>query len=253
MGNTIKGLSGYNRAIIIKYSEKTPWEFNGYSRYLLKLLHPALYIDIVCCFFATLRTFSRIVQCSGMARSFVRYLWVARLQTNRFLWNNDLWWRMFSTCPTKIQYADDTLVRNLYRLSGGHILPAYTGWHLKLQFHTEFRSFYARDFTSSSSFSSSLFILFLFIIIVVNVIDVVVVIVVVVNYIKQMYSLHPWNTPVVRFDLNLFYNGLNCNPQMPKVFRQGGGYHSLDFCLSVRIFWKYFSWVCFLGKGIQRW
>ena len=27
----------------------------------------------------------------------------------------------------------------------------------------------------------------------------------------------------------------------------------LDFCLPVRIFWKYFSWVCSRGQGIQRW
>ena len=49
------------------------------------------------------------------------------------------------------------------------------------------------------------------------------------------------------------------NPQMPKVKihlrtpKGGGGYHPLDFCLPVRIFCKYFSWVCFRGQGIQRW
>ena len=36
---------------------------------------------------------------------------------------------------------------------------------------------------------------------------------------------------------------------------RGGGLMQppLDFCLPVRIFWKYFSWVCFRGQGIQRW
>ena len=48
------------------------------------------------------------------------------------------------------------------------------------------------------------------------------------------------------------------NPQMPKVFRQpktpkGVDTTPLDFCLPVRIFWKYFSWICFRGQGIQRW
>ena len=49
------------------------------------------------------------------------------------------------------------------------------------------------------------------------------------------------------------------NPQMPKVKihlrTPKGGWvpPPLDFGLPVRIFQKYFSWVCFRGQGIQRW
>ena len=52
-------------------------------------------------------------------------------------------------------------------------------------------------------------------------------------------------------------DGWKLNPRMPKVFRQpktprGVDTTPLDFCLPVRIFRKYFSWVCFRGQGIQR-
>ena len=48
------------------------------------------------------------------------------------------------------------------------------------------------------------------------------------------------------------------NPQTPKLkihlrTPKRGWIPPLDFCLSVRIFRKYFSWACFRGQGIQPW
>ena len=66
------------------------------------------------------------------------------------------------------------------------------------------------------------------------------------------------NIQIKEKNSNEKYMRVQINPQMPKVKihlrtpRGGGVPPPLDFGPPVRIFRKYFSWVCFRGQGIQR-